>query len=155
VDRAGARDANNAFDLHQAPSRRRGHHGRNPETDPMTPYLDFLLYLVAILGMVLMILAANRYLGPKPARSAVKQEPFECGATPIDTENVKAVPIKYYAIAVVFILFDLETVFLFLWALGAQPLTGFMLFTFLLFIFLLVLLLLYVWKSRLIEAVTE
>ena len=33
-------------------------------------------------------------------------------------------PVKYYAIAIVFILFDLETVFLFLWALGAQPLTG-------------------------------
>ena len=43
--------------------------------------------------------------------------------------NVKAVPIKYYAVAIVFILFDLETVFLFIWALGAQPLTGFMLLT--------------------------
>ena len=45
--------------------------------------------------------------------------------------------------------------FLFIWALGAQPLTGFMLFTFFLFIFLLVLILLYVYKARLIEAVTE
>ena len=40
-------------------------------------------------------------------------------------------------------------------ALGAQPVTGFMLFTFLLFIGLLVLLLLYVYKARLLEAVTE
>ena len=52
-------------------------------------------------------------------------------------------------------LFDLETVFLFIWALGAQPLTGFMLFTFFLFAFLLVLILLYVYKARLLEAVTE
>ena len=52
-------------------------------------------------------------------------------------------------------LFDLETVFLFIWALGAQPLTGFMLFTFGLFVFLLVLILLYVYKARLLEAVTE
>jgi NADH-quinone oxidoreductase subunit A len=121
----------------------------------MSAYLDFILYLVAILGMVFLILFMNWALGPKPARSAMKQEPFECGATPIDTQNVKAVPIKYYAIAIVFILFDLETVFLFIWALGAQPLTGFMLFTFLLFMFLLVLLLLYVFKARLLEAVTE
>jgi hypothetical protein len=52
-------------------------------------------------------------------------------------------------------LFDLETVFLFIWALGAQPLTGFMLFTFFLFAFLLVLILLYVYQARLLEGVTE
>ena len=45
--------------------------------------------------------------------------------------------------------------FLFIWALGAQPLTGFMLFTFFFFMFLLVLIVLYVYKARLIEAVTE
>ena len=69
--------------------------------------------------------------------------------------NVKAIPIKYYAVAIMFILFDLETVFLFIWALGAQPVTGFMLATFGLFVFLLVLILLYVYKARLLEAVTE
>jgi NADH-quinone oxidoreductase subunit A len=52
-------------------------------------------------------------------------------------------------------LFDLETVFLFIWALGAQPLTGFMLFTFFVFAFLLVLILLYVYQSRLLDAVTD
>jgi NADH-quinone oxidoreductase subunit A len=46
-------------------------------------------------------------------------------------------------------------VFLFIWALAAQPLTSFMLVTFFLFVFLLVLILLYVYKARLIEAVTE
>jgi NADH-quinone oxidoreductase subunit A len=113
------------------------------------------LYLVAILGFVALTLALNRVLGPKPVASAVKLEPFECGATPVSTRNVKAVPIKYYAIAILFILFDLETMFLFIWALGAQPLTGFMLFTFFIFMFLLVLILLYVYKARLIEAVSQ
>ena len=121
----------------------------------MNPYVVFLLYLFAILSFVAITLAMNAALGPKPAASAVKLEPFECGATPISTLNVKAVPIKYYAIAVIFVLFDLETVFLFVLALGAQPVTGFMLFTFLLFVGLLVLLLLYVYKARLLEAVTE
>ena len=50
---------------------------------------------------------------------------------------------------------NLETVFLFVWALAAQPLTGFMVFTFFLFVALLVLILLYVYKERLVEAVTE
>ena len=87
--------------------------------------------------------------------SATKLEAFECGATILDPFTSRAVPIKYYAVAIIFILFDLETVFLYILALGAQPFTGFMLLTFLLFIFLLVLLLLYVYKARLLEAVTQ
>jgi NADH-quinone oxidoreductase subunit A len=121
----------------------------------MSAYTVFLLYMLAILGFVAVTLLLNRVLGPKPVSSALKLEPFECGATPVDVRNVKAVPIKYYAVAIVFILFDLETVFLFIWALGAQPLTGFMLLTFGIFIFLLVLILLYVYKARLLEAVSE
>ena len=121
----------------------------------MNPYVVFLLYLAAILGFVFITLVMNRYLGPKPVASALKLEPFECGATPVDVRNTKAVPIKYYAVAIVFMLFDLETVFLFIWALGAQPLTGFMLFTFFIFIFLLVLILLYVYRARLLDMLTE
>ena len=119
------------------------------------PYVVFLLYVLAILGFVGFTLFLNRVLGPKPKASSVKLEPFECGAEPVDPVNVKAVPIKYYAVAIAFLLFDLETVFLFVWALGAQPLSGFMVFTFFLFVALLVLILLYVYKQRLVEAVTE
>jgi len=121
----------------------------------MNPYAVLFLYLVAILGFVAFTLFLNRVLGPKPKASRVKLEPFECGAVPIQPARTGAVAIKYYALAVVFILFDLETVFLFVWALGAQPLTGFMVFTLMLFIGLLVLILLLVYRARLIEAVTE
>ena len=117
----------------------------------MNPYVAFLLYLAAILGFVFVTLLLNRLLGPKPIASAMKLEPFECGAQPVDVLNVRAIPVKYFAIAIAFILFDLETVFLFLWAVGAQPLTGFMLFTFLVFVFFLVLILLYVYQARLLE----
>jgi NADH-quinone oxidoreductase subunit A len=121
----------------------------------MNPYADFLLYLGAILSFVAVTLAMNRYLGPKPAATAMKLEPFECGATPVDTRNVKPIAVKYYGIAIAFILFDLETVFLILWALAARPLTDFMMATFAIFAFLLVLILLYVYKAGLLEAVTE
>jgi NADH-quinone oxidoreductase subunit A len=124
-------------------------------TTATNPYVVFVLYLVAILGFVGFTLLLNRVLGPQPRASAIKLEPFECGAQPIDPVNVRAVPVKYYAVAIAFLLFDLETVFLFVWALGAQPLTGFMVFTFFLFVALLVLILLYVYKERLVEAVTE
>ena len=121
----------------------------------MNPYVVFLMYLMAILGFVGLTLVLNRVLGPKPAPTALKLEPFECGATPVEQDNMKAVPVKYYAIAIVFILFDLETVFLFIWALGAQPVTTFMLATFTIFMVLLVLIVLYVYRARLLEAVTE
>ena len=121
----------------------------------MNPYVVFLLYMAAILGVVALMLLLNRVLGPKPVATETKLEPFECGATPVDTHNVRAVPIKYYAVAIIFILFDLETVFLFIWALGAQPVTGFMIFTLGIFVVLLVLILLYVYKARLLEAVRE
>lgn len=128
---------------------------QKPPKPTMNPYVVFLLYMAAILGVVALMLLLNRVLGPKPEATETKLEPFECGATPVDTHNVKAVPIKYYAVAIIFILFDLETVFLFIWALGAQPVNGFMIFTLGIFVFLLVLILLYVYKARLLEAVRE
>jgi NADH-quinone oxidoreductase subunit A len=121
----------------------------------MNPYVIFLLYLLAIMGFVGVTLLMNRFVGPKTVSSDAKLEPFECGAEPVDRRNVKAIPIKYYAVAIVFILFDLETVFLFIWALGAQPVTTFMLSTFGLFVGLLVLILLNVYNAKLVEGVTE
>jgi NADH-quinone oxidoreductase subunit A len=121
----------------------------------MNPYLAFLVYLLAILGFVALTLWMNRVLGPKPEPTALKLEPFECGATPVEQTNVKAVPVKYYAIAVIFILFDLETVFLFVWALAAQPLTGPLVAAFAVFTLLLVVIMLYVWRSGLLEEVTR
>jgi len=121
----------------------------------VNPYLSFLVYLLAILGFVALTLWLNRVIGPKPVPTPLKLEPFECGATPIQHDNMRAVPVKYYAIAVVFILFDLETVFLFLWALGAQPLTGTMLAAFSVFMVLLAFIMLYVWRTGLLEEVTQ
>lgn len=121
----------------------------------MNPYLAFLLYLAAILGFVFITLLLNRLLGPKPIATAMKLEPFECGAQPIDERNVRAIPVKYFAVAIAFVLFDLETVFLYLWALGAQPLDGFLLFTLFVFVFFLVLILLYVYRARLLEEVSQ
>jgi NADH-quinone oxidoreductase subunit A len=121
----------------------------------MNAYLSFFVYLLAILGFVALTLWLNKVVGPKPLPSALKLEPFECGATAIEQVNVKAIPVKYYAIAIVFILFDLETVFLFLWALGAQPLTGALLAALGVFMVLLVVIMLYIWRTGLLEEVTQ
>ena len=123
----------------------------------MNPYVVFLLYMAAILGVVALMLLLNKVLGPKPKDTETKLEPFECGATVIDPLNVKAVPIKYYALAIVFILFDLETVFLFPWAatfkdgVAPGPVKLFLLVEVLLFVAVLGGGLAYVWKRRGLE----
>ena len=84
-------------------------------------------------------LLMNRLLGPEAAAVGDEARAVrvrrDAGR---HAQRARPVPIKYYAVAIAFMLFDLETVFLFIWALGAQPLTGFMLLTFFLFAFLLV-----------------
>lgn len=121
----------------------------------MDAYADLLLYLLAILAFVGLTLLLNRILGPKPTAAGAKLEPFECGATAQGVVGGHAVPVKYYGVAIVFILFDLETVFLFIWALGAQPLSVTTLAALGVFLALLVLMMLYVWNSGLIEEVTR
>jgi len=121
----------------------------------MSAYLSFLLYLVVILGFTALTLWLNSVVGPKPEATPMKLEPFECGATPVQQDNTVPVSVKYYAIAVIFLLFDLETVFLFVWALAAQPLTGFLLFTLAFFLVLLVLIMMYVWRTGLLEELTQ
>jgi NADH-quinone oxidoreductase subunit A len=121
----------------------------------MNAYAGLLLYLAAILGFVGLTLALNRLLGPKPAPAGAKLEPFECGATALEAVGDRAAPVKYYGIAVVFILFDLETVFLYLWALGAQPLSATALAALGVFLALLVVIMVYVWRSGLLEEITR
>ena len=121
----------------------------------MNAYAGLLLYLAAILAFVALTLTLNRLLGPKPAPAGAKLEPFECGATALEAVGDRAVPVKYYGLAIVFILFDLETVFLYLWALGAQPLSAAALAGLGVFLALLVLLMVYVWRSGLLEEITR
>jgi NADH-quinone oxidoreductase subunit A len=101
----------------------------------MNPYAALLLFLVASVGLVGLILGLNALLGPRPPATAVKLEPFECGATPIQSRNVRPLSIRYYPIAIFFLLFDLETVLLFVWAssagsagLGTPALVAFLVF---------------------------
>jgi NADH-quinone oxidoreductase subunit A len=121
----------------------------------MNPYVALSLYLAAVLAFVALTLALNRLLGPKPGPAGAKLDPFECGAMPIEAIGERALSVKYYGIAIVFVLFDLETVFFYLWALGAQPLTGAALAAFAVFVTLLALIMLYVWRSGLLEEITR
>ena len=91
--------------------------------------LGLLLATYLCLSLIVALtLWLNAVVGPKPAPTPLKLEPFECGATPVEQDNTRAVPVKYYAIAVVFILFDLEIAFLIPWAVAFSDIgmTGFL-----------------------------
>ena len=115
----------------------------------MNPYLVFFLFLLASLGVVGMIVGLNALLGPRVASSAAKMEPFECGSRPLQQRNVRPLSIKYYPIAIFFLLFDLETVLLFIWAVSAgnRDLATLSLCSFLFFMAVLTLAFVYVWKE--------
>ncbi|MBM4397939.1 MAG: NADH-quinone oxidoreductase subunit A [Deltaproteobacteria bacterium] len=83
--------------------------------------------MVLCTGLALAILIANAVLGPK-RRGGMKDEPFECGSPQADDPR-KRVSVRFYAVAILFVVFDIEAVFLFPWAvlyreLLASPVLG-------------------------------
>jgi NADH-quinone oxidoreductase subunit A len=77
----------------------------------LVPVLVMALLAGGIAGM---FIAASALLGPKK-RSPIKDEPFECGM-PSEGMDRSAVPVRFYLMALLFILFDVELAFLFPWA---------------------------------------
>lgn len=115
----------------------------------MNTYAIFFLFLLATVGVVGLVVGLNALLGPRVPASAAKLEPFECGARPLQTRNVRPLSIKYYPIAIFFLLFDLETVLLFIWAAaaGQAEIATLSLVSFLVFMALLTLAFVYLWRD--------
>lgn len=115
----------------------------------MSPYLIFFLFLLAALALVGTIVALNALLGPRVESSGVKLEPFECGSRPLQERNSRPLSIKYYPVAILFLIFDVETVLLFIWALasGNRELATVSICSFFFFMGLLALAFAYIWKE--------
>ena len=73
----------------------------------------FLGTFTLLFGSALLYVAS--ILGPKPKYSSVKDSTYECGMTVQETGHSK-VPIKFYLTAILFILFDIEIIFMYPWA---------------------------------------
>jgi NADH-quinone oxidoreductase subunit A len=73
-------------------------------------FLHFLL-AVALGGAILLVSAIVGWRRP----SRIKEAPYECGVEPVGDAR-HPVPVKYYLVAMVFILFDVEAIFLYPWA---------------------------------------
>ncbi len=74
----------------------------------------FIVLLAVVPGMGIVILFINRFLGPRVS-SPVKNAAFECGSDPIGSARQRF-NVKFYLVAIFFIVFDIEAVFLYPWA---------------------------------------
>lgn len=115
----------------------------------MSAYLAFFIFLVAATGLIGLIVGLNALLGPRSTTSAAKLDPFECGAEPQQSQNVRPLSVKYYPVAILFLLFDLETVLLFVWAsaAGEARTANVALGSFLVFMALLALAFVWLWRD--------
>ncbi len=107
------------------------------------PMMIAFLIVIGILGAPLLF--AARWLGPyNPTK--IKGMPFECG-NPSEGAGLKRFSVKFYVVALLFVLFDLEVVFLYPWAIQARDFGGYGLAIMAPFLAILTLGLVYEWKK--------
>ncbi|MBL7941856.1 MAG: NADH-quinone oxidoreductase subunit A [Flavobacteriales bacterium] len=83
-------------------------------------YIPVVAMAVVAFGFVATTMAATHWLGPK-RKSKVKEETFECG---IEVQGNARTPfsIKYFLVAILFVLFDVEVIFMYPWAVNFKEL---------------------------------
>jgi NADH-quinone oxidoreductase subunit A len=112
-------------------------------------YFPILLFIGVGLGMGVLMLSVGRLLAPSRP-DAAKNSPYECGFEAFEDARMKF-DVRYYLVAILFILFDLEIAFLFPWAVVLQDIgfEGFV--AMMLFLLILVVGFAYEWKKGALE----
>ena len=112
-------------------------------------YIGILLFAALTAGVALIMLFANALFGPKRPNPA-KAKPFECGLDPIALPMGR-LPVHFYVIAMLFVVFDVELVFLFPWAVLVRELGWLGLVEMGFFLLIVVAGLVYAWKHNALE----
>jgi NADH-quinone oxidoreductase subunit A len=108
-------------------------------------YAPFLIHLLIAMGLAGILLLASSLIGRhRPNR--IKQQPYECGITPTGDAR-EPFSVKFYLVAMVFILFDVEAVFLYPWAYVYRELRWFGFTEMLLYMAILLAGYIYLWKK--------
>jgi NADH-quinone oxidoreductase subunit A len=108
-------------------------------------YFPVALQILIAMAIAGGMLATSALLGRR-VRNAAKDQPYECGVTSEGSPRGRF-SVKFYLVAMVFILFDIETVFLYPWAVIFRQLKLFAFFEMLLFIILILSGFFYIWKK--------
>jgi NADH-quinone oxidoreductase subunit A len=112
-------------------------------------YVAIALMVVLSTVVALIAIGLGTLFGPKK-ESAAKAMPYESGVTPYG-EGTRRMPIRFYLIAVLFILFDIEVVFFLPWAIVFRQLGLFGLIEMVIFIVILLVGYVYAWKKGALE----
>lgn len=107
-----------------------------------------LFFIVAPLIPAIAVILPKFVAPNKP--NSIKQETYECGIEPVGSAWVQF-KVQYYIFALVFLIFDIETVFLFPWAVAFGNLQLFAVFEGVLFILILLVGLVYAWRKGALE----
>ena len=115
----------------------------------LTAYIPIALFFLVAIGFAIFTLVFSQLLQPY-RYNKVKLEPYECGIEPL-TGARDRYSIRYYLIAMLFVIFDVETVFMFPWAVILDRLLLFGLIEMVVFIFILVVGYFYAWRKGALE----
>ena len=111
--------------------------------------LPILVLFIVGLGFGALVMIMSRFLGPRRP-SEVKNQSYECGIDPVGDARLRF-SVKFYIIAMLFILFDIEAIFLYPWAVLFQQLRLFGLSEMLVFLGFLVFGYIYLWRRGALE----
>ena len=115
----------------------------------LAEYLPTLLFLLVAAGIGVALIVIGNVLGPKRP-SAEKLSPYECGFEAFEDARMKF-DVRYYLVAILFILFDLEIAFLFPWAVVLPDIGFFGFAAMMVFLLILVVGFVYEWKKGALE----
>ena len=108
-----------------------------------------LVLLVIAIGFAMLTILLSHLLGPRRPHK-VKDQAYECGIDPVGTARLRF-SVKYYLIAMLFILFDIEAIFLYPWAVMFKQLKLFGLLEMFTFLGFLLVGYIYLWKRGALE----
>jgi NADH-quinone oxidoreductase subunit A len=112
-------------------------------------YIPVLIFIVIGLGLGTVMIMMGAMLGPNRPDSA-KQSPYECGFEAFEDSRMKF-DVRYYLVAILFIIFDLEIAFLFPWAVILDEIGMFGFLAMMVFLGVLVVGFIYEWRKGALE----
>ena len=115
----------------------------------LAEYLPVLVFLGVGFAMAVVMLILGALLSPRRP-DAAKDSPFECGFEAFEDARMKF-DVRYYLVAILFIIFDLEIAFLFPWAIVLNKIGLFGLISMGIFLAILIIGFIYEWKKGALE----
>ena len=113
--------------------------------DFLKDYLAIIIFLIVALGLSVAFVAINYLAAPKNP-DPEKLSPYECGFEPFNDSRMEF-DVRFYLVAILFIIFDLEIAFLFPWAISLGQIGLFGFSSMMIFLFILTVGFIYEWKK--------